>query len=93
MTLVLVINFINQSWVPYHIIVELFEALNTSDATLVEQMKFLLVEFNLTSKVIMYVKDEGANLISFTIALTYIVSCEPLQLLQLFASFCFGHVM
>ncbi len=57
-TFVSVINFINQRWVPCHIIVELFEALNISDATLAEQMKFLLVEFNLTSKVIMYVKDE-----------------------------------
>jgi hypothetical protein len=92
-TFVWVINFINQSWVPCHIIVELFEAFDTSDATLAEQMKYLLVEFNLTSKVITYVKDEGANLISFTTTLTCVVSCEPLQLLQLFASFRFGHVM
>jgi len=92
-TFALVINFINQSWVPYHIIVELFETLDTSGAILIEQMKVLLVEFNLTSKVIMYVKDEGTNLNSFTIALTFVMSCEPLQLLQPFAGFCFGHVM
>ncbi len=56
-------------------------------------MKVLLVEFNLTSKVIAYVKDEGANLNSFTTTLTSIMSCEPLQLLQPFVGFCFGHVM
>jgi len=56
-------------------------------------MKVLLVDFNLTSKVIMYVKDEGTNLNSLTIAFTFVVSCEPLQLFQSFASFCIGHVM
>jgi hypothetical protein len=56
-------------------------------------MKVLLVDFNLTSKVIMYVKDEGTNLNSFTIALTFVVSCEPLQLFQQFVGFCIGHVM
>jgi hypothetical protein len=57
-------------------------------------MKVLLVEFNLTSKVMMaYVKDERTNINSLTDAFIYIVSCEPLQLLQLFVGFCFGHVM
>jgi len=34
----------------------------------------------LTNKVIAYVKDEGVNLNSLTIALTFVMSCEPLQL-------------
>ncbi len=76
-TFALVINFINQNWVPCHMIIELFETFNTFGATLVEKMKVLLVEFNLTSKVIMYVKDEGANLNSL---ITFVVSCELLQL-------------
>ncbi len=37
-------------------------------------MKVLLVEFNLTSKVIAYVKDEGANLNSLTTTLVSIVN-------------------
>ncbi len=41
----------------------------------------------------MYVKDEGANLNSIITTLTFVVSCEPLQLFQPFISFCFGHVM
>ncbi len=44
-------------------------------------MKVLLVEFNLTSKVIAYVKDEEANLNSLTTTFISIVSCELLQLL------------
>jgi hypothetical protein len=92
-TFSLVINFINPGWVPCHIIVGLFEATNTFGVTLVEQVKVFLLKFNLTNKVIAYVKDEGANLNSFTIALTYVMSCEPLQLPQPFASFCFGRAM
>ncbi len=60
-TFTLVINFIHQSLVPCHIIVGLFETPNTSNATLAKQMKIILAKFNLASKVIMYVKDEGAN--------------------------------
>ncbi len=56
-------------------------------------MKVLLVEFNLTSKFIAYVKDERANLNILTTTFTFIMSCEPLQLFQLFVGFCFGHVM
>jgi hypothetical protein len=41
----------------------------------------------------MYVKDEGPNLNSFTTTLTFVVSCEPLQKFQPFASSCFGHAM
>jgi hypothetical protein len=35
---------------------------NTSSAILVEQIRVLWVEFNLTNKVTTYVKDKGANL-------------------------------
>jgi hypothetical protein len=59
----LVINFINWSWVPCHIIVGLFETLDISKVVLEEWMKVLLVKFNLTSKVIVYVKDKRTNLI------------------------------
>jgi hypothetical protein len=65
----LAIDFINLSWVPCQISVGLFETLEISSATFLEQMKVLLVEFNLTNK---YVKDEGVNLNSFTIAFTSI---------------------
>jgi hypothetical protein len=63
-----------------HIIIELFEAPNIFSVVLAKWMKVILDEFNLTNKVIAYVKDEGTNLNSFTIAFTSVVSCELLQL-------------
>ncbi len=69
----LVINFINQAWIPCHIIIGLFETFNISNVTLTEEMKVLLVEFNLTNKVVVYVKDEGINLIFFKIVFIVIV--------------------
>ncbi len=92
-TFALVINFINPSQVPCHIIVGLFEAPDIFSVVLVEQVKVLLAEFNLTNKVIMYVKDERTNLNSVTITFIYVISCEPLQLFQPFAGFYFGHVV
>jgi hypothetical protein len=56
-------------------------------------VKVLLAKFNLTKKVIAYVKDEGINLNFLTTAFIFIVSCEPLQLPQPFVGFFFGHVM
>lgn len=92
-TFALIINFINPSWVPCLVTIGLFEALDTSSATLAKQVKVLLAKFNLTNKIIVYGKDVGDNLNSFTTTLTFVVSCELLQLPQPFASFCFGHVM
>jgi hypothetical protein len=86
----LIINFINFNRVPCHISVGLFEAPDICNVAFVEQMKVLLVEFNLTNK---YVKDEGVNLNSLTTVLTFIVSHELLHLFQPFVSFYFGHAM
>jgi len=77
-TFALVINFISSSWVPCHIIVRLSEALNISKVAFKKQVKVLLVEFNLISNVIVYVKDERTNLNSFMTVFTFIVSFEPL---------------
>jgi hypothetical protein len=78
---------------PCHIIVGLFKTPSNFGVTFVEQVKVSLVEFNLTNKVIAYVKHEGINLNFLTTTFIFIVSCEPLQLPQLFVGFCFGHVM
>jgi len=92
-TFALVINFINPSWAPCYIAIGLFEAFDIFGATFTKQVKILLVKFNLTNKVIAYVKNEGANLSSLIIAFTFVVSCELLQLTQPFVGLCFGHVM
>ncbi len=92
-TFALVINLINLSWIPCYINIGLFETHDTFGAILTKQVKILLVEFNLTNKVIMYVKDEGTNLNFLTTTLTSIVLCKLLQLPQPFVNFCFRQVM
>jgi len=87
------INFINDDWVPYHVIVRLFEALNTFGTTLAEQMKYLLTKYQLTSKIITYVKDENTNLNTFFFVFTSVIFCAPLQLVAPFNGTHFGHVM
>jgi hypothetical protein len=56
-------------------------------------LKALLKKFGLTSKVLCYVKDEGTNLETMTIALKSTISCEVLNLLTPFVGACFGHAM
>jgi hypothetical protein len=54
----------------------LFKTFDTFGAILVEYVKILLAEFNLTKNVITYDKDEGANISSYTIVFTFVVSYE-----------------
>ncbi len=56
-------------------------------------MKFLLATYQLTNKVIIYVKDKGTNLNMLAFALTSVISCELLHLPSPFSGTCFGHVM
>jgi hypothetical protein len=80
-------------WKPHHVIRGLFEANDIMGAGLARQLKTMLEKFGLTSKVLCYVKDEGINLASMTIALKSIISCEALNLLVPFDGACFGHAM
>ena len=64
-TFALVVNFIDDYWVPHHVTVGFFEAQDTSGASLAEIVKPLLDEFKLTDKIVACVKDEGANLATF----------------------------
>jgi len=53
----------------------------------------LLAWYELLDKVITYVKYEGANLSTFTMALMSIVSCVPFMLLQPYGTISYGHGM
>jgi len=75
-TFVLVMNYINKKWEPCHVIMGIFEVLETLRAAMAIQFKDLLVQYNLLDKIIAYVKDEGVNLNTFTLALINIVSCS-----------------
>ncbi len=90
---VLMITFINRDWVPYYLIVRLFESLDTSRITLVGQVKSLLVGYQFINKIIVYFKDKGTNLNTLAFAFTDVVSCAPLQFDAPFSCTCFGHVM
>ncbi len=55
---------------PYHIIVGIFEMHNNVNATMTIQVKVLLNSFDLFNKVIMSVKNEWLNIVTFTFGLT-----------------------
>lgn len=60
---------------------------------LARQLKALVAKFELTSKVLCYVKNKGINLSSMTATLKLMISCEALNLPQPFDGTCFGHGM
>jgi hypothetical protein len=67
--------------VPCHVIVGLFEPIDTSRVVMIAHVKDILSSYNLLDKLITYVKGEGDNLCTFTQAFTSIVNCGPLGLI------------
>ena len=92
-TFALVVNFLSADWESMHVTVGLFEANDTTGAAFAVQLQLLLENFDLTKKVICYVKDEGTNLGTMTQALKIIVSCDMLGQTVPFEGACFGHAM
>jgi hypothetical protein len=89
----LVANFIDDAWVPKHMIVFLFKTPYTTCVTLVKIVKPFLAQFKLTDKILTYVENESLNLNTLVLALSIVFSCESLQLDVPFIRTCFGHVM
>jgi hypothetical protein len=52
----------------------------------------LLNQYGLKRKIVAYVKNEGSNLNTLTIALKFIMKYEALGLDESFQGTCFGHV-
>jgi len=81
-----------------NITIGLSKAPNTSNVILVEKIRVLWVEFNLTNKVTTYVKDEGANLNfraqCFSLSLCCMNLCNYLNQLVALVLFiwCWKHV-
>ncbi len=71
----------------------LFEVHETMGATMVMQLKYLLVWYELLDKVLSYVKDKGVNLSTFTMALTSIISYAQFMLPQPYVAIYYGHAM
>jgi hypothetical protein len=72
----LVINFFGVDWQPKHIIIGLFHTSETTRQVLAKNVITLLDEYGFFIKIVVYVKDEGANLNVLTMALKFVVSCE-----------------
>jgi hypothetical protein len=79
-TFVLAVNYINKKWEPCHVTVGIFKVHETLGVAMVVQFDDLLAWYNLLDKIIAYVKDKGANLNTFVMALTNILSCVPFLL-------------
>jgi hypothetical protein len=59
---VVVVNFIFNSWEAKHVIVGLFEVINTNGMAMAPKLQELLDRFVLIDKIVAYVKDERSNL-------------------------------
>jgi hypothetical protein len=73
---VLVIIFLGFDWKPKHVILGLFEAIETIGKALARNLIELLDAYSLRNKIITYVKDEGSNLNTLTNVLKFVVKCE-----------------
>jgi hypothetical protein len=92
-TFVLTMHFLNDKWELCHVTIGFFEIVETSKNTMALQVNEVFAKHGLNAWVIAYVKNEGGNLSTMTIALTSIVSCEVLGLTTPFVGACWGHAM
>jgi hypothetical protein len=92
-TFAFVMNFLNQSWTPMHVIVSLFEVNETNGQSMVIQLESLLSKFGLIHHLIAYVKEKGNNLTTTTSTLCSIIDFEPLRFIKVHESTCFERVV
>jgi hypothetical protein len=79
-TFALVINYLYESWMPQHVTIGLFEVHETIGLSIDGKLHSLLEKYDLMHRMIVFVKDEGNNLISMVTTLCSIVNCCPLKL-------------
>jgi hypothetical protein len=89
---VLVINFLGFDWQPKQVTIGLFEAIEFIKQALANNLTKLFDQYGLRNKIIAYVKDEGSNLNTMTIAFKSIVKCEVFGFDESFQGACFGDV-
>jgi hypothetical protein len=76
-TFALVINYLDETWTPMHVIMGLVEVHKTISNAKILQLLTLLEKYGLIYCVIDFVKDEGNNLGTMATTLQYIIDCEP----------------
>jgi len=92
-TFALVINYLDENWIPRHATIGLFEVQETKGSAMALQPQGLLEKFGLIHRIFVFVKDEGNNLGSMAMTSKSIIDCEPLKMLQVYEGICFGYVM
>ncbi len=92
-TFALVINYLNESWMPQYVTIGLFEVHETTRFSMANQLHSLLEKYDLMYHMITFVKDEGNNLMSMAKTLCSIVDCHLLKLQWVYEGTCFGHIM
>lgn len=90
-TYAVVVNFLNDAWVPCNVTIGLLETSSMAEVPLEVQLQDILSRFNLSTRIIAYVKDEGGSLDIITSALASVASCEVLEMDVPYAGACFGH--
>jgi hypothetical protein len=76
-----------------HVTINLFETIETFGVAMAIQVNEVSVAYGFNTKILAYVKDEGNNLSTMTISLTFIVSCQVLRLTTPFIKSYWGHTM
>ncbi len=88
----LVMNFLGATnWHPKHVTLGLFEVIDNHNKTLAKTLIELLEKYNLSKKIIVYVKDERFNLNIMTFAWKIVISWDSLGLEESYQGICFGH--
>jgi len=79
------------NWQPKRFAIGLFETFDTFGHTLAKDLIKLLGKYDLTKKIMAYVKNEGSNLNTMTTTVKYIISCDVLGLIESSHNSYFGH--
>jgi len=90
-TFALAISYLNESWMPQHFTIGLFEVHKTIGLSMVNQLRSLFEKYDLMHCMITFVKNEGSNLMSMATTLCSIVDCRPLKLQQVYEGMCWSH--
>ncbi len=72
----LVTNFLSNDWQPKHVIIGLFELIETIGQALAKSLIELLDKYGLMKQIVACIKDEGSNLNAMIVALKCVVNCE-----------------
>ncbi len=87
------VHFLNDKWEPCHVTIGFFEITKNFGSDVALQVNEMLAKHGFNAWVITYVKDEGSNISTMTIVLTFVVSCEMLGMATPFVGLWWRHVI